>query len=128
MIAQHAATTVLRWASYYFFALIFMAILVSNVSLLPVFLKLDWTNIQTFIEALRIILFWVIGIEFARLLIEYKTRIVIELLIFVIARKMLLMEDDIYAVAVGSVTIALLIVVWHYLQNNQRPVTGTISE
>ena len=106
---------ILQGFSYYFFFLIVLAIVISNIYTIPVFLTLDWSNIQTLVEFLRVALFWVIGIEFARLLIEYKTEIVIELLVFVLARKILLLEDNVPMVSLGAVTIILLMIVRHLL-------------
>lgn len=114
---KHYGSIVLTWATYYLFFLILAAIVVSNVAFLPVFTSLDWSNIQTFVEVLRVILFWAIGIEFARLIIEYKPEIVIELLIFVIARKLLLIEDDIIGVSVASLVIAILLITLTFIQH-----------
>lgn len=110
----------LKGAAYYFFFLIVAAIVISNVAFVPVFLALDWGNIQTFVEVLRVILFWVIGIEFARLLIEYKPEIVIELIVFVIARKLLLLDDDIVQVSLGALTIVALLFSLAYMKFVQK--------
>ena len=107
----------LNWCCYYLFALIIGAIIVSNFFMLPVFISMDWTDPQTFIEVLRVILFWVIGIEFARLLLSYQTEIVIELMAFVVARKLLLVEDDMMSVTLGIVAIIVLFMVREYIVN-----------
>lgn len=116
---QFYGNIILRYFSYYFFFLIIVAIVVSNIYTIPVFTTLDWSNIQTLVEFLRVALFWVIAVEFARLLIEYKTEIVIELLVFVLARKILLIEDNVPMVALGVVVIILLMMVRHLLVKRQ---------
>ncbi|MFW6210282.1 MAG: hypothetical protein ACOC4E_02200 [Patescibacteria group bacterium] len=116
---QFYGNIILRYFSYYFFFLIIVAIVVSNIYTIPVFVTLDWSNIQTLIEFLRVALFWVIAVEFARLLIEYKTEIVIELLVFVLARKILLIEDNVPMVALGVLMIILLMLVRHLLVKRQ---------
>lgn len=126
MIEQYGSL-LLKWLTYYFFFLIVAAVVVSNIAFIPVFLALDWGNIQTFVEVLRVILFWVIGVEFARLLIEYKSEIVIELLIFVIARKLLLLDDDIVSVSLAAFTIVVLLLSLAYIKYVQKYGVGKIN-
>jgi hypothetical protein len=100
---------VIRGLQYYLVGLLLLAFVLSNVFVLPTFLTLDWTNIQAFIEVVRLILLWVITLELVRLILEYKSEIVIELLIFVVARKVLLLEHDFFALFIGVASIILLL-------------------
>jgi hypothetical protein len=100
---------VIRGLQYYLVGLLLLAFVLSNIFILPTFLTLDWTNIQAFIEVVRLILLWVITLELVRLILEYKSEIVIELLIFVVARKVLLIEHDFFALFIGVASIILLL-------------------
>lgn len=109
-----------EYISYYIFFLIIAAIIVSNIFTLPVFVTLDWSNIQTLIEVMKVILFWIIGIEFARLLLEYRTALVIELLVFVVARKLLFVEDDFSSVFIGVAIIIALFLVLRFIEKENH--------
>jgi len=100
---------VIKGLQYYLVGLLVMAFVLSNVFILPTFLTLDWSNIQSFIEVVRLILLWVITLELIRLILEYKSEIVIELLIFVVARKVLLLEHDFFALFIGVASIIFLL-------------------
>lgn len=100
---------VIKWVQYYLVGLLLLAFVLSNIFILPTFFTLDWSNIQAFIEVVRLILLWVIALELVRLILEYKSEIVIELLIFVVARKVLLLEHDFFALFIGVASIILLI-------------------
>lgn len=120
--------TIVEYVSYYIFFLIIGAIVISNIFTLPVFVTLDWSNIQTLIEVMKVILFWIIGIEFARLLLEYRTTLVIELLVFVVARKLLFVEDDFSAVFTGVAIIIALFLILRFIEKDwQRNTDASFS-
>jgi hypothetical protein len=57
---------------------------------IPSLFQLDWTTTDSYFRALEFILYIVIGVELARLLIDYSLETLVELLAFVIARKLLI--------------------------------------
>jgi uncharacterized membrane protein (DUF373 family) len=100
---------VTKFLQYYLVGLLLLAFVASNLFILPTFLTLDWSNIQSFVEVVRLILLWVITLELIRLILEYKSEIVIELLIFVVARNVLLLEHDFFSLFVGVACIIFLL-------------------
>lgn len=109
----------LELTQYYLLALLAIGFVVSNFYVIPTLFDLDWTNIQSFIEFLRVILLWVIAIEVGRLLIDYRTEIIFELLIFVVARKILLLENDYISLFIGIVSVVLLLLVREQVKERQ---------
>jgi len=103
--------TLIEGAQYYLLGVLIIGFVASNVAVIPTLFDLDWTNVQSFIEFLRVILLWVIALEVARLLIDYRTEIIIELLIFVVARKILLLENDYVSLFIGIIGVVILLVV-----------------
>jgi hypothetical protein len=75
---------------------------------IPRLIELDWSLISTFIQFLEVILFLAIGIELARLLISYSINSVIELLVFVLARKILLFEESALSLVLVVFSMVLL--------------------
>ena len=115
----------LELTQYYLLGLLAIGFVVSNISVIPTLFDLDWTNIQSFIEFLRVILLWVIAIEVGRLLIDYRTEIIFELLIFVVARKILLLENDYVSLFIGIVSVVLLLLVREQVKERQLNETGS---
>jgi len=73
---------------------VILGVVATFVYQVPIFLSSDWTQMTTFIEFMEFILHLAVGVELARLLISYNMNTVIELLVFVIARKILLFEES----------------------------------
>jgi hypothetical protein len=73
---------------------VIIAVAVSFINQIPVFLNADWGLDTTFINFIKIILHLAVGVELARLLVSYNINTVIELLVFVIARKILLFDES----------------------------------
>lgn len=67
---------------------------ISFFNQIPTFFNLDWSLTSTFIEFMEVVLYLAVGVELARLLVSYNINTVIELLVFVIARKILLLEES----------------------------------
>lgn len=109
---------IITYLQYYLVGLILVAFVASNIFIIPTFFTLDWSNIQSFIEVVRLILFWVIALELVRLLLEYKSEIVVELLVFVIARKLLLLEHDFFSLFIGAATIVFLLVLITWMKES----------
>jgi len=69
--------------------LVLIFVVISAINSTFVLVGMDWGQTSTFYEMLNRFLILVIGLEFVRLLISYNLNAVLELLAFVIARKML---------------------------------------
>jgi hypothetical protein len=74
---------------YFFATLVLLAVIVSAISSVGIFLKLDWSSNTVFYDFVYRILLLVIGLELARLLITHNLQAVLELIAFAIARKTL---------------------------------------
>ena len=109
---------IITYIQYYLVFLLLGAFVLSNIFVIPTLLSLDWSNIQSFIEIVRLILFWVIALELIRLLLEYRSEIVIELLIFVITRKILLLEHDFFSLFIGVASIIFLIILRFWIKKS----------
>lgn len=74
----------------------------------------DWSQLGTYVLFLEQMLFVAIGVELARLLISYSLDTLVELLAFVIARKLLLLEHDFVGLIMGISALAILFASRHY--------------
>ena len=70
---------------------------------------------KTFETILGDILLLVIGIELAILLVNRKIELLVDLMFFVVARKMLVQVDQVYELVVGVVALAGLFAIRKYL-------------
>lgn len=73
---------------------VIIGVFASFVNQVPLFLQADWSLDSTFINFMEMILHLAVGVELARLLVSYNINTVIELLVFVIARKILLFDES----------------------------------
>ena len=74
--------------------IVIVGVFASFVNQVPVFLNADWSSEATFILFMKAVLYLAVGVELARLLVSYNINTVIELLVFVIARKILLFDES----------------------------------
>lgn len=73
---------------------VIIGVFASLINQVPVFLNADWSSEVTFILFMKAVLHLAVGVELARLLVSYNINTVIELLVFVIARKILLFDES----------------------------------
>jgi hypothetical protein len=73
-------------------------------------ISLDFTQLDTYRFILFRVLELAIGVELARLLLSYSLDTVIELLAFVIARKMVLLEDAFVELILGASALMVLFI------------------
>ena len=71
-------------------------------------------------ELLSDILLLVVGVELAIMLVRRTPESLVEVIFFVIARKMLIKTDEFYEILMGVVTIAILFAVRKYLIEKER--------
>lgn len=100
--------------------LLSMLSLVRNVDLLRQLL----TDTSAFKECLEQIFMLVIGIEFVVMLCRPNSENVIDVLLFLVARHMIVIDTTPYQDFVSVVSVALLCVVRRYLRNNKENREG----
>jgi hypothetical protein len=107
--------TILQWFEISLGVLVLVTVLMVTIRQVIDFGYYDWSDIGTFIEALKIILQLAIGIEVARLLFSYNLNTIIELAVFIVARKMLLLIDGGFLeILLGVLALAILFAVRHF--------------
>lgn len=94
--------------------IVLMATVVFGGFALMEMIQMDWAQLQTYFRFLEYVLNIAIGIELARLLLDYSLETLVELLAFVIARKLLLIEGDFVSLLLGIAALALLFAARHY--------------
>lgn len=112
--AKNIGKKVLHWFEVTLGILVLLAVAVMTVRQLLSVGGMDWGSFETFIEILKIVLQLAIGIEVARLLFSYNLNTIIELSAFIIARKMLLLEDDFVSLLLGVIALVLLFAARHF--------------
>ena len=81
---------------------------------IPVLAQMDWTQTTTFYELIYRALIAIIGLELVRMLITHSIAAVLELLAFVIARKMLKPELTSLDIILSVVAFVALMAARHY--------------
>lgn len=76
--------------------------------------SLDWSSAASFNGFLETVLVLAIGIELARLLLSYSLDTLVELMAFVIARKLLLLQHDFVGLILGIISLAILFGARHF--------------
>ena len=82
---------------------------------------LDWRDTETFYELIYRILLLVIGLELARTLVTHELMAVLELLAFVIARKMLKPDLEALDIVLGVAAFVALLAARRYLMKPFPP-------
>ena len=82
---------------------------------------LDWRETETFYELIYRVLLLVIGLELARTLVTHELMAVLELLAFVIARKMLKPDLEALDIVLGVAAFVALMVARRYLMKPFPP-------
>lgn len=95
---------------------------------IAVMISMDWTSTETFYEFINRALIIVIGIEFVRMLANHSIAAVLELLAFVIARKMLRPELSSLDIALSVGSFVALMAARHYLMEDQFYKNGSTTD
>lgn len=93
---------------------VFVAVIVFLVQSLPVLFAMDWSDAEALYALIYRVLLIVIGLELVRMLITHSIAAVLELLAFVIARKMLKPELASLDIILGVVAFVALMASRHY--------------
>lgn len=80
----------------------------------PALLSMDWTSTDTFYALIYRVLLIVIGMELVRMLVTHSIAAVLELLAFVIARKMLKPDLTSIDIVLGVLAFVALMAARHY--------------
>ncbi len=80
---------------------------------------MDWSQTETLYVFINRVLIAIIGVELVRMLANHSIGAVLELLAFVIARKMLKPDLDSLDIALSSASFVLLMAARHYLMEEQ---------
>lgn len=86
---------------------VLVGVVISSIGSIQVLAQMDWRQTETFYELIYRVLLLVIGVELVRMLVVHDLLAVLELLAFVIARKML--KPDLKATDVILVVLAFAI-------------------
>ena len=114
LIRKHSLPLLLKFSEVVLAAAVLLAVFASALGMLPNFLDADWATRETFTFLLEVVLLLAIGVELARLLISYSLETLVELVAFVIARKMLLIEGSFTDVLLGTLALVLIFGSRHY--------------
>jgi len=109
---QH--TTILKIFEHVLAAAALLAVIaMAYVSIIDI-IALDWRSFDALLVVFERILYMAIGIEIARLLMSYCLDTLVELIAFVIARKILLIEGDYVGVLLSVIALIILFGARHF--------------
>lgn len=81
--------------------------------------EMDWSTTETFYEFINRALVAIIGLELVRMLVNHSIGAVLELLAFVIARKLLKPDLEALDIALGTAAFVALMAARHYLMEKK---------
>lgn len=108
----------LQWIEIFLGVIVLVAVLITSGNTIINLFSANWSTMDTFMELLKTILQLAIGVEIARLLFSYSVETIIELAVFVVARKLLLLEGDFIALLLGIVSLVLLFGARHFFMED----------
>lgn len=111
---------ILHWFEIMLGVLALLAVFIVTIMQIINMAQADWSQMDVFMESLKIILQLAIGVELARMLFSYSLNTIIELAVFIIARKMLLIEGDFVGVTLAVVSLAILFGVRYYFFSKKK--------
>ena len=113
---------ILHWLEIFIAIFVIFLVIMGTYSVISIFIQVDLGNTGTefyhnFEELLSNILLIIIGIELAILLIRRSPESLVEVMFFVVARKMLIKSHGFLDILIGVVSIAGLFAVRKYLEH-----------
>jgi hypothetical protein len=103
---------------------VFVGVLAYLVGSFQVLLGMDWTASETFYELIYRVLLLVIGLELIRMLLTHELEAILELLAFVIARKMLKPELTSLDIGLSVLGFVALVAARCYMFNRPALLRG----
>ena len=123
MTFKQGGKAVLHWVEIFLAVIVLVGVFLMSGTTIQELFVADWGNMETFMELLKVILQLAIGVEIARLLFSYSVETIIELAVFVVARKLLLLENDFFALLLGIVALVLLFAARHFFMDDDIKAT-----
>lgn len=112
-------------------AITVIAVIIFGIESAKVLVTMDWSSTETFYEFINRTLIAVIGLELVRMLVNHSIGAVLELLAFVIARKMLKPDLTSFDIALSAGSFVALMAARHFFMEDQffknREETSTHS-
>jgi len=96
-----------------------IAVVAFGLQSIQVLTSMDWSSTETFYEFINRALIIIIGLELVRMLVNHSIGAVLELLAFVIARKMLKPDLTSLDIALSAGAFVALMAARHYLMEDQ---------
>lgn len=97
---------------------IMVGVIVFGVFSITALMELNWQDNETLYEMIYRVLLMVIGVELARLLVTHNLNAILELLAFVVARKMLKPDITSLDILLSVIAFAALLATQRYLMPN----------
>lgn len=94
--------------------IVFVAVAIFTIMSIPVLAAMDWSDMETFYALINRVLLVVIGMELVRMLVTHSIAAVLEMLAFVIARKMLKPDLSSLDIAFGVISFVALMASRHF--------------
>jgi len=117
---KNLGSLVLHWFEITLGIIVLLAVTAVTITQIIEFLQADWSQVSVFMDTLKIVLQIAIGIEVARLLFSYSLNTIIELAVFVVARKLLLIEGDFTALLIGVISLVILFAARHFFIEDDK--------
>lgn len=105
----------MTWFEWLFALVVLVGVMAYAAGSIPVLVGLDWRDNESFYELIYRVLLLVIGIELIRMLLTQDLSVILELLAFVIARKMLKPEMTSLDIALCVLAFVALVAASRYL-------------
>lgn len=106
---KHLASTLIHWFEIALAVVVIAAIVISLIQSFGSVQSMDWSSMDAFYELLNRLLLIAIGLEFVRMLVARNLVSVLELVAFVVARKMLKPDITSLDLVLGSIAFVTLI-------------------
>lgn len=108
-------TNIIRHLEYILAISVIIAVVIAFINGVTALSDMNWQDTDTFYEMIRYVLALVIGLEFVRMLITHKLNVVLELLAFVIARKLLLPNLSALDIVLSVIAFVILMTARHFM-------------
>lgn len=106
---------------------VFVAVIISIIDSVPVFMDI-WTSkmgMDGLNKVIESIFSVVIAVEFLKMLLKPTSKTVIEVLVFLIARHMIIQNTSVFEDLISVISICLLFVLQFFLKKMQNPSSTT---
>jgi hypothetical protein len=114
--------TVAVWIERLLALVILAGVLVFGLRSTQTMAAMDWRQTETFYELIYRVLLLVIGLELVRTLVTHELRAILELLGFVVARKMLKPDLVVLDVLMSVLAFVALLAANHFLLSTPSPL------